>query len=58
MTFINKSLITNVKNRQYQIFHEVIAMLENLKIIIADNPDMAMRTLSIASRGALARRII
>lgn len=58
MTFINKSLITNVKNRQYQIFHEVIAMLENLKIIIADNPDMAMRTLSIASRRALARRII
>ena len=58
MTFINKSLITNVKNRQYQIFHEVIAMLENLKIIIADNPDMAMRTLSTASRGALARRII
>ncbi|NNC38326.1 MAG: aromatic ring-hydroxylating dioxygenase subunit alpha [Acidimicrobiales bacterium] len=54
----DQGLTDRIKNGQFKIFSEDIDILEGQQISIADNPDMALRVLSIDSGGTHARRVI
>lgn len=54
----DQGLTQRIRAGQAAIFHEDIEILERQQQSIADNPDMALRVLSIDSGGAHARRSI
>ena len=54
----DQGLTERIKSGQYKIFHEDIDILEGQQKSIAENPDMALKVLSIDSGGTHARRVI
>jgi vanillate O-demethylase monooxygenase subunit len=54
----DQGLTERIRSGQNKIFHEDIDILEGQQKSIADNPDMALRVLSIDSGGVHARRLI